>query len=118
MTATPTCIIDLPVPVRRLELEGILETATHIPPEEFWPHVALDNLRDAGIQNTETRQKTFVADAIAERNQAKRITDVSTDLIAFFTPVAGGAPTTSLPAPLSSEVAAAFMVVIPCDVQK
>ena len=118
MTAAPTCILDLPVPVRRLELEGILETATHSPPEEFWPHVALDNLRGAGIQNTETRQKTFIADAIAERTQAKCITDVSTDLIAFFTPVAGDAPTTSLPAPLSSEVFAAFLVVIPCDVQK
>ena len=118
MTAAPTCIIDLPVPVRRLELEGILETVTNSPPGEFWSHIALENLRNAGIRNPEIRQKTFIADAIAERTQAKCITDVETDLIAFFTPVAGGAPTTSLPAPISSEVAAAFMVVIPCDVQK
>ena len=118
MTAAPTCIIDLPVPVRRLELEGILETATHSPPEEFWPHVALDSLRDAEIRNPDIRPKTSIADAIAERTQAKCITDVETDLTAFFTPVAGGAPTTSLPAPIYIEMTEAFIVVIPCDAQK
>ena len=118
MTAAPTCIIDLPVPVRRLELEGILETVTNSPPGEFWSHIALENLRNAGIRNPEIRQKTCIVDAIAERTQGKCITDVETDLIAFFTPVAGGAPTTSLPAPIYIEMIAAFIVVIPCDVQK
>ena len=62
----PVAELKMPVPVRRLYLEGKLQTA---PIDEFWTLLANDNLSDAGFTDVLEQQQEKAADAVASLTQ-------------------------------------------------